>query len=275
MAELRNAPTWEKALVLTFTAVILLPILWLLFISFAPGQDILGGVSKLGRTFTLENYTSLWDAVFANSFINSIVVTIVSVVISLALGVPFAYWLSRAHLRARSEFAVGLVILTARMAPPIAFTLPYFLAYRHLGLMDTKLGLILVYVTINVSLVIWVMRTFFDGIPTTIDEAASIDGATRFQTFFQVVLPMSVTGLVATTILTFIYAWNDFFFALILTRTDAMTAPVAIVNFLNYEGWEWGKIAAGGVLVMAPVALFSIAVQKYLVQGLSAGAVKG
>lgn len=275
MADIRHASRTERAIVLFVTGLILFPVLWLLFLSFIPGQDIAGGFGTIGRRFTLENFTSLWDAVFANSFVNSLVVSVVSVVIAIALGAPFAFWLSRAHLSARSDFGIGLIILATRMAPPIAFTLPYFLAYRYAEIMDTRLGLILVYVTINLSLVVWTMRTFFDGVPTSIDESAEIDGASRFQTFFEVVLPMSATGLVATTILAFIYAWNDFFFALILTRTEAMTAPVAIVNFLNFEGWEWGKIAAGGVMVMAPVALFSLAMQKYLVKGLSAGAVKG
>ncbi len=275
MADIRHASRTERAIVLFVTALILFPVLWLLFLSFVPGQDIAGGFGTIGRRFTLENFTSLWDAVFANSFVNSLVVSVVSVVIAIALGAPFAFWLSRAHLSARSDFGIGLIILATRMAPPIAFTLPYFLAYRYAEIMDTRIGLILVYVTINLSLVVWTMRTFFDGVPTSIDESAEIDGASRFQTFFEVVLPMSATGLVATTILAFIYAWNDFFFALILTRTEAMTAPVAIVNFLNFEGWEWGKIAAGGVMVMAPVALFSLAMQKYLVKGLSAGAVKG
>jgi multiple sugar transport system permease protein len=275
MAEIRHASRAERGLVLCITAVILFPVLWLLFLSFIPGQDIAAGIGSIGRRFTLQNFSGVWDAVFASSFINSLVVSIVSVVIAIALGAPFAFWLSRAHLTARSDFMIGLIILSTRMAPPIAFTLPYFLAYRYAEIMDTRIGLILVYVTINLSLVVWTMRTFFDGVPTSIDESAEIDGASRFQTFFEVVLPMSATGLVATTILAFIYSWNDFFFALILTRTEAMTAPVAIVNFLNFEGWEWGKIAAGGVMVMAPVALFSLAMQKYLVKGLSAGAVKG
>ncbi|WP_418320080.1 carbohydrate ABC transporter permease [Piscinibacter sakaiensis] len=275
MAETRAASRRERVAVLAVTALILFPVLWLLFLSFVPGKDIAAGMGAIGRNFTLHNYTSLWDAVFARSFVNSLIVSTVSVTVAMALGAPFAFWLSRAHLKARSDFVIGLIILGTRMAPPIAFTLPYFLAYRYADLMDTRTGLVLVYVTINLSLVIWTMRTFFDGVPTSIDEAAEIDGASRFQTFFEVVLPMSATGLVATTILAFIYSWNDFFFALILTRTEAMTAPVAIVNFLNFEGWEWGKIAAGGVMVMAPVALFSLGMQKYLVKGLSAGAVKG
>lgn len=119
------------------------------------------------------------------------------------------------------------------------------------------------------------MRTFFDTVPHTLEEAAWIDGASLRQTFFKVILPLTGPGLAATAILCFLYAWNDFFFALVLSRTEARTAPVAVVNFLNYEGWEWGKVAAGSVMVMTPVLIFSLLVRKYLVSGMTAGAVKG
>jgi multiple sugar transport system permease protein len=151
------------------------------------------------------------------------------------------------------------------MAPPIAFTIPFFLAYRWLGLLDSRTGLILIYMTFNLPLVIWMMQPFFDAVPASLEEAALMDGAGFPTVFAEIVMP----------ILCFLYAWNDFFFALILTRTDARTAPVAVVNFMNYEGWEWGKIAAGGSLVMAPVLAFSLLVRRYLVSGLTAGAVKG
>jgi multiple sugar transport system permease protein len=161
------------------------------------------------------------------------------------------------------------------MAPPIAFTIPYFLVYRHLDLLDTLTGLIIIYLTFNISLVVWLMRSFFDATPRSLEEAAWIDGATLWQGFIRIILPLSGPGLAATAILCFLYSWNDFFFALILTRTEAMTAPVAVVNFMNYEGWEWGKIAAGGTMVMLPVLIFSILVRKFLIQGMTAGAIKG
>src|SRR6202012_5587370 len=119
------------------------------------------------------------------------------------------------------------------------------------------------------------MQPFFETVPLSLEEAALVDGAPTRIVFLRIVLPMVVPGIAATAILCFLYAWNDFFFALILTRTSARTAPVAVVNFMNYEGWEWGKIAAGGSLVMAPVLIFSLAVRRYLVSGLTAGAVEG
>jgi multiple sugar transport system permease protein len=160
------------------------------------------------------------------------------------------------------------------MAPPIAFTIPFFLAYRWLGLLDTLSGLIIIYLTFNLALVIWMMQTFFESVPRALEEAAWIDGCSVWRAFFTITLPLAAPGLAATAVLCFILSWNDFFFALILTRTQAQTAPVAIVSFIQYEGWEWGKIAAGGTLVMLPVVIFTLMVRTYLVRGLTAGGVK-
>ena len=160
------------------------------------------------------------------------------------------------------------------MAPPIAFTIPFFLAYRWLGLQDTVFGLALVYLTFNLPIVIWLMQTFFAAVPEALEEAAWVDGCGVWTAFWLVTLPLAAPGVAATAVLCFIFSWNDFFYALILTRTHAVTAPVEIVNFLQYEGWEWGKIAAGGTLVMLPVVLFALLVRTYLVRGLTAGGVK-
>ena len=119
------------------------------------------------------------------------------------------------------------------------------------------------------------MKPFFDAVPTALEEAAAIDGCSTWQAFFYVTLPLTAPGLAATAVICFIQAWNDFFFALILTRTQASTAPVAIVGFIQYAGWEWGRMAAAGTLVMAPVVIFAILVSRYLVQGLAAGSIKG
>ena len=250
--------------------ITLTPLLWMLQLSFRPGDDVVAR----GMLFrpTIENYTALWKGHFPASFINSLVTSGVSTALALLAGVPAAYVLSRWRFRARGR--VALWVLATRMAPPIAFTIPFFLAFRALGLMDTRTGLILIYLTFNLALVIWTMRSFFDGVPRSLEEAAYIDGCGVWATFVRIVLPLSAPGLAATGILCFILSWNDFFFALILTRTNAMTSPVAIVNFMQYEGWEWGKIAAGGTLVMLPVVAFTIVVRAYLVRGLMAGGVK-
>jgi multiple sugar transport system permease protein len=261
---------WAVPLLLV---AMLLPFAWLLQLSFKPTPMILEFPPRLWFVPTFENYVGIWRDGFPQSFVNSLVTSSVSTLLALLFGVPAAYALSR--WSGRGRHALGLAILLTRMAPPIAFTIPFFLAYRWLGLLDTRTGLILIYMTFNLPLVIWMMQPFFDAVPASLEEAALMDGAGFATIFVEIVMPMAAAGLAATAILCFLYAWNDFFFALILTRTDARTAPVAVVNFMNYEGWEWGKIAAGGSLVMAPVLLFSLLVRRYLVSGLSAGALKG
>jgi multiple sugar transport system permease protein len=251
----------------------LAPFLWLLLMSFKTNAEIFRFPPRFFFEATLDNYAKLWTSEFRNSFANSLVVAVASTVLSLLIGVPAAYALSR--WRSRGSGAITLWILASRMAPPIAFTIPYFLVYRYLELLDTLTGLVIIYLTFNLSLVIWMMRPFYDQLPRSLEEAAWIDGATTWQGFRRIILPLSGPGLAATAILCFLFAWNDFFFALILTRTEAMTAPVAVVNFMNYEGWEWGRIAAGGTMIMLPVLVFSFVVRRYLVHGLTGGAVKG
>jgi multiple sugar transport system permease protein len=255
---------------LLLLVLLLSPLLWMLQLSFRPSDDVMA--EELMFRPTLENYTALWTGTFPSSFANSMIASSSATVLSLLLGVPAAYSLARWRFRGRGS--VALWILTTRMAPPIAFTIPFFLAFRFVGLSDTITGLVIIYLTFNLALVIWSMRSFFEGVPRSLEEAALIDGCGVWSTFVRVVLPLSTPGLAATGILCFILSWNDFFFALILTRTHAMTSPVAIVNFMQYEGWEWGKIAAGGTLVMLPVLAFTLLVRTYLVRGLMAGAVK-
>jgi multiple sugar transport system permease protein len=263
----RHARALAVALLLV---VVLSPFLWLVQLAFRPAADIFE--DSLLFTPTLDGFISLLQGNFLKSFCNSLLVSTLSTGFSLLIGVPAAYALTRWNFKGRDRIA--LWILVTRMAPPIAFTIPFFLAYQYLGLQDTVIGLAIVYLTFNLAIVIWLMQTFFEAVPATLEEAAWIDGCGIWQAFWRVSLPLTAPGLAATAVLCFIFSWNDFFYALILTRTNAITAPVAIVNFLQYEGWEWTKIAASGTLVMFPVVVFTVLVRKYLVRGLTAGGVK-
>jgi len=251
--------------------VVAFPFLWLLQMSLRPEIEMFSTALFVWPTF--DNYLALRGGQFPKNFWNSTVSSVVSTVLSLLIGVPAAYALSRA--RFKGERHIELWILATRMAPPIAFTIPFFLAYRYLEMMDTVQGLVVIYMTFNLSLVIWMMRIFFDSIPRALEEAAWIDGGSVWGSFLRVTLPLSAPGLAATAIFCFLFSWNDFFYALILTRTQAMTAPVAVVNFMQYQGWEWGKITAAGTIVMLPVVIFSLLVRNYLVRGLTAGGLKG
>ncbi|MDB5828686.1 MAG: binding-protein-dependent transport system inner rane component [Variovorax sp.] len=274
----RAKPAWRAWLsrhgraltVALLLLVILSPFLWLVQLAFRPAADIFED-SLLFKP-TLDGFLSLLQGNFLKSFGNSLLVSTLSTGFSLLIGVPAAYALTRWQFKGRDRIA--LWILVTRMAPPIAFTIPFFLAYQYLGLQDTVIGLAIVYLTFNLAIVIWLMQTFFEAVPASLEEAAWIDGCGIWQAFWRVSLPLTAPGLAATAVLCFIFSWNDFFYALILTRTNAITAPVAIVNFLQYEGWEWSKIAASGTLVMLPVVVFTVVVRKYLVRGLTAGSVK-
>jgi len=251
--------------------VIMLPVIWTIHLAFKPALEIFD--IALGFVPTLENFRSLLaDGSFLIALGNSLIVSVLSTFFSLLLGVPAAYVLTRWRFKARKQIA--LWILVTRMAPPIAFTIPFFLAFRWLGLQDTLAGLSLIYMTFNLAIVIWLMQSFFASVPSSLEEAAWLDGCGVWSAFWRITLPLSAPGLASTAILCFIFAWSDFFYALVLTRTQAVTATVAIVNFLQYEGWEWGKISAAGTLVMLPVLLFMVIIRRYLVHGLTAGGIK-
>lgn len=259
-----------NAAVVALLLAVLFPFVWLVQLAFRPVDDPLG--YSVLFTPTLEHFVGLWRGSFPRSFLNSLIASTVSTGFSLLIGVPAAYALTRWRFKGRHQ--VALWILVTRMAPPIAFTIPFFLAYRWLGLLDTVWGLALIYLTFNLALVVWMMQSFFAAVPRALEEAAWIDGCGIWHAFFRITLPLSAPGLAATAVLCFVFSWNDFFYALILTRTEAVTAPVAIVNFMQYEGWEWGKIAAGGTMVMLPVVVFTLLVRTWLVRGLTAGGLK-
>jgi multiple sugar transport system permease protein len=259
-----------NAALLLALVFVLFPIVWLVQISLRPSEDALG-YQLLFRP-TLDHYRALFESHFLRSFLNSVISSGLSTFVALVVGTPAAYVMCRWRFRARG--AIAMWILSTRMAPQIAFTIPFFLAFRQIGLLDTVWGLSIIYLTFNLALVIWMMQSFFEAVPISLEEAARIDGCGMWGAFLRITLPLTAPGMAATAVLCFIFSWNDFFYALILTRTNAMTAPVAIINFMQYEGWEWGKMAAGGTLVMLPVIVFTVLVRKWLVSGMIAGSVK-
>ncbi len=249
------------------------PILWLAQMSLKTEAEAFRMPPKLLFVPSFRNYAELFEGPFLAAIANSFKASALTTILCLAFGVPAAYALARAHLR--REMPIRMWILFTRMAPPIAFALPFYLAFRALGLIDTVTGLSIVYLTFNLSLVIWLTQAFFEGLPRSLEEAAYIDGASTWQAFARVTLPLAMPGVLTAGIFSFLVAWNDFFFALILTRAEAQTAPVAIMGYTSFLGWDWGKIAAGSTLVMAPSLLFALLVRRYLISGLTSGALKG
>ena len=225
-------------------------------------------------SMTLKHYRYLiGEANFLHFFLNSTIVASGSVVLSLSLGVPAAYALS--EMRFKGKFWLSFWVLCTRMAPPMGFAIPFFLIYRDLGLLDTRIGLMLVYLSFNLSLVIWMAATFLREVPNELQEAARIDGASVLQTFGKVVIPLISPGLATMAIFCFLLSWNEFLFALILTRSASRTAPVAILSFTTRVGVEWGNVSGGGILIIIPVIIFSFLLRRYLIKGLTGGAIKG
>jgi multiple sugar transport system permease protein len=165
-------------------------------------------------------------------------------------------------------------ILSTRMMPPIAVAIPIFLMYRHLGLSDTHLGMILLYTAVNLSLSVWLLKGFIDEIPLEYEEAALIDGYTRFQAFYKVVLPQAATGIASTAIFCLIFAWNEYAFAVLLTSGQAQTAPPFIPTIIGFGGQDWPAVAAGATIFLLPVMIFTIFLRKHLLRGITFGAVR-
>jgi multiple sugar transport system permease protein len=253
--------------------LVLMPILWLIQMSFRDQLAVFEMPPPLTSGWTFDNYIAIAETPFFRHLGNSVLVSTLTTVFALSFGVPAAYAISR--YRFKNELLLTFWILIARLALPIGFALPLFNIFIRIGLNNTYPGIILAYLTFTVPLVIWILRPFLDNIPIDMEEAAIVDGATNFQVFFRVVVPLSAPGLVSVGILTFIMTWIEFFYALIFTRGPMMTAPVSVVNFLRWEGWDWGQITTAGVIIMVPVIIFSLFTHRYLISGLTAGAIKG
>ena len=204
--------------------------------------------------------------------INSVIISVVSTFFSVLLGTITAYAVSRFRVRGRED--IMFFILSTRMLPPIVVTIPLFLMYRFIGLTDSHFGLILLYVAFNVSFAVWVLRGFIDDIPIEYEEAAMVDGYTRLQAFRKIVLPQAATGIAATTVFCFIFSWNEYAFALMMTSRKAQTFPVYVQGIKGSLGIDWGAIAAGTFLFIIPVAIFTFLMRKYLLAGITFGAIR-
>jgi multiple sugar transport system permease protein len=254
----------------------IVPILWMLLTSLKSNREITQETSLVPQALTTANYVSLFSGrEFASYLTNSVIVTSASVGIALVLGTMAAYSLARFRLRAGMQRYLGFSLLMVRLMPPIVIIIPLFLAAQQLGLLNTQVSLIIVYAAFNVTIVVWMMESFFREIPIDLEEAAMVDGDTRFTAFRRIVLPLAAPGLVATGIFAVITTYNEFLFALVLTSTpSAETMPVGAATLIGRINVDWGAMSAAGVIGALPIVLFSLFVQKHLVRGLTMGAVK-
>jgi multiple sugar transport system permease protein len=223
---------------------------------------------------TLKNYEEVLSSTnFGKYFANSIFVALTATGIALFLGTLAAYGFSR--FRFRGHFWLKMSSLVPQMLPPIAIIVPLYVLFSRLDWIDTRQALVISYLTFTIPLSTWMMIGFFDDVPIELEEAAMIDGCSRFGALIRVSLPLAIPGMAATAILAFLYCWNEFLYAVILTGRDARTLPVIITSFMTNKSVLWGRIAASGSLVLIPVLIFALFAQRYLVRGLAKGAVKG
>ena len=293
-------------LVILYAVITMIPLLWIMMTSFKTPPDSISYPPKVFYTPSLEGYVNLFttrtrvspetlanlpppenfadeivrgrDMViagpskFGGRFLNSVIIGFGSTFLSIFLGTLAAYAFSRFRIPLADDLL--FFILSTRMMPPIAVAIPIFLMYRKLGLSDTHLGMILLYTAVNISLAVWLLKGFIDEIPREYEEAALIDGYTRFQAFYKVVLPQAATGIASTAIFCLIFAWNEYAFAVLLTSGTAQTAPPFIPTIIGVGGLDWPAIAAGATLFLLPVMIFTVMLRKHLLRGITFGAVR-
>ena len=253
----------------------LFPYIYVICCSFKPGAEVIAvPPSFFPKVFSVENFSGLFERMSAGYYlINSLTTALCSTLIALLLGSLAAYAIQRSG--AKLSVCLVVLILCLKMIPTSSIIVPIYELICNIGLYDTKIALIIVYAAVNMPFVMWTMLSFYEGIPTTLDEAAYVDGASSLQTFSRIILPICTPGLATAFIFTLFLAWNDFLISLLLTSTNAKTFTVGLAGFLSAYNLDLGPMCAGAFLFSFPVMIISIAAQKYIVQGMTAGAVKG
>ena len=294
------------AIVILYALITMVPLAWIFLTSFKSPPDSISYPPKVMFEPTLEGYCNLFttrtrqtpeyieslgppqstcdeitrsrNMVIAGPsnywprFTNSMVIAFGSTFLAVFLGTLAAYGFSRFRVPLADDLL--FFILSTRMMPPIAVAIPIYLMYRELGLSDTALGMILLYTAVNVSLAVWLLKGFMDEIPREYEEAAMIDGYTRMQAFWKVVLPQATTGIAATAIFCLIFAWNEYAFAVLLTSGTAQTAPPFIPTIIGEGGMDWPAVAAGTTIFLIPILVFTILLRKQLLRGITFGEVR-
>lgn len=304
----RLARRIRAALAIVFAVIALIPVLWMGVTAFKSRADAVSVPPKVFFTPTLEGFVNLLTnrrelsvaeleearnrtdlsiadqaalaqgqqitgpSQYVNRLLNSVIIAGVSTILSVFFGLLSAYAFSRFNIPGENDLL--FFILSTRMLPPVVVTIPIFLMYRSLGLHDTHIGLIILYTVFNLSFSVWLLKGFLDEIPREYEEAALVDGYTRLQAFRKIVLPQAMTGIAATTVFCLIFAWNEYAFALMLTTDQARTAPPAIPSVLGRGGIEWATIAAGSLGFLIPVVIVTFALRKYLLRGVTFGAIR-
>ncbi|HCC37166.1 MAG TPA: sugar ABC transporter permease [Treponema sp.] len=258
-------------LILIIVIPMLFPFFWMFMSSFKTQVDIISWPPKLIFPPTLKNFQRVFgEQNFLLYLKNSSIVGFTAVLLSLIIGLPAAYSIARF-----GQKRLLMLILVARLMPGISFLMPWYIVFSRLRLMDSYTALILSHMLIALPVVVWIMSSYFESIPTEMEASAMVDGATRQRAFLSIILPLSMPGVVTSTTLSFIFSWNNFMFSQVLSMEKTRTLPIAVYNFMSYAEVDWGGVMAAAVAIVTPAIILTMIFQKYVVKGLTAGAVKG
>ena len=251
------------------------PVIWVIITSFKARTDIFTLPPKIFFNPTVEHYIEafLRSSDITHGTFNSILIATATTILTLLVAIPAGYAFSRVTFRFRNQ--LSFFALISQMAPPIGLIIPYFFILSRTRMLDSFIGLIAIHMTLTVPFSIWLMITYFQDLPVSLEESAAIDGASPFTAFFRVVLPTAWGGVGVTAIFAFIESWNEFLYAVVLTGSRTKTVPVAIFSFLTTEESLWGPFTATGVTIMAPVILVALFAQRQMIKGMTLGATKG
>lgn len=250
----------------------LFPIIWALILSFRPQASLFDPIWVNPGDWSLENFGALFRSNFPLGIMNSFITAGSATFLSMLVGVPAGFALAKSRIS--GKFIASWLLLLLRMAPPVGFVIPLFLVYLQIGYIDSYPGLIFAYMTLTLPLIVWLMWNSFSQLPNELIEAAIMDGASIIKVLLLVALPVAKPGAIAAIILGFLVAWNDFFFALVITRQDTTTATVSVMNFISYDSVDWGAIGLASIVLTLPILPFMIIANKFIVRSVT-GAVKG
>ena len=271
----REAADWAGGLLLlAYLAFTLVPIAWFLLASVKPPSAVQSPSPFTAFQPTLQNYVTVFTKLHLSRYVvNSLVVCGASTVLALIPGILAAYAIARVRTPAMRQ--ISFWILSNRMLPPIAVVIPLYLLVGKLGLLDTRSALVVLYAAAALPYIVWTLVSFFEDIPIELDEAAELEGCSRLGIVWRVIVPVALPGILASGIFAFILSWSEFLLAVIFTSSEAQTLPVAIASFVTDRGIEWGSMSAAGSVLILPLAVLFYAIQRFLIRGLSFGAIKG
>lgn len=264
--------TGKYVLIYIVLLLFIFPFFWMVLASFRHNVDIIDASRGLfAGELTFKNYVSVFNKYnFLRPTFNSFYVGGMSTLLGLIIGLPAAYAIARWKM-----YKIGLTILVVRMIPGITFLVPWYMLFLQLGLTNTFTALILSHLLVALPFIIWIMVPFFSAMPRELEEAAWVDGSAQWRTFLTMVLRISLPGILTASLLAFIFSWNNFMFSLTLSGAKTTTLPIAIYGFVSYASVDWGGLMAAAVFITLPIILLSLFMQKYIISGLTAGAVKG